>query len=174
VIGDNGLPTRTLADSVKSALWPRTLPTTLAGDEGVARLMRGLFFYCPSVSYRVDLLPQVRFDDRWQQVMDLDLYARILLDGGSIALVPDRVYRYRRHDTTMTAQNSRSLVRLGEEMAVSREVAAAARGKGWKRGARAAQIRLTVRLNGLLEAGRLLAHRDVRTAAAASRTALGR
>ncbi len=74
----------------------------------------------------------------------------------------------------MTAQNSRSLVRLSEEMAVSREVAAAARRKGWKRSARAAQVRLTVRLNGLLEAGRLLAHRDVRIAAAASRTALGR
>ncbi len=174
VIDDNGVPTRTLADSVKRALWPRTLPTTLVGDEGLARVMRGLFFYCPSVSYRAELLPSIRFDDRWQQVMDLDLYARILLGGGSIALVADRVYRYRRHASTMTAQNSRSLVRLGEEVSVSREVAAAARQKGWKRSARSARLRLTVRLNGFLEAGRLLVHRDVRTAATASRAALGR
>ena len=62
---------------MKRALWPRKFPATLAGDQGLARLMRGLFFYCPSVSYRVDLLPELRFDPRWRQVMDLDLYARI-------------------------------------------------------------------------------------------------
>jgi glycosyltransferase involved in cell wall biosynthesis len=174
VVDANGVPTRTLADSVKAALWPRTLPATSVGDTGLSRLMRGLFFYCPSVSYRVALLPELRFDERWQQVMDLDLYARILLSGGSIALVPDRVYRYRRHGDTMTAQNSRSLVRLAEEVSVSREVAAAAGEKGWRRSARAAQLRLTVRLNGVLEAGRLTAHRDLRAAATASRAALGR
>jgi glycosyltransferase involved in cell wall biosynthesis len=174
VIDEIGLPARTLADSVKGALWPRTLPATLVGDAGLARLMHGLFFYCPSVSYRVDLLPDLRFDDRWQQVMDLDLYARILLGGGSIALLPDRAFRYRRHAKTMTAQNSRSLVRLDEEVSVSREVAAAAREKRWKRSARAAQSRPTVRLNGLLEAGRLVAQRDLRSGAAAARAVLGR
>ena len=136
--------------------------------------MHGLFFYCPSVSYRVDLLPELRFDGRWRQVMDLDLYARVLLGGGSIVLVPGRVYRYRRHDGTMTAQNSRSLVRLDEEVAVSREIAAAARSMGWSRGARSAQVRLTVRLNGLLEAARLLLHRRPHEGLAAARQALGR
>src|SRR3954452_17736366 len=32
VIDDHGLPTKTLADSVKRLLWPRRLPTTLTGD----------------------------------------------------------------------------------------------------------------------------------------------
>jgi glycosyltransferase involved in cell wall biosynthesis len=174
VVDATGTPTHTLPDSVKSMLWPRALPTTLVGDAGLARVMRGLFFYCPSVSYRAALLPQVRFDERWQQVMDLDLYARILLGEGSIALIPDRVYRYRRHPGTMTAQNSRSLVRLAEEVSVSRDVAVSAREKGWTRSARAARLRLTVRLNGLLEAGKLLARRDMRAAATAFRAALGR
>jgi glycosyltransferase involved in cell wall biosynthesis len=174
VIDRHGAPTRTLADSVKRVLWPRTLPTTLVGDHGLARLMHGLFFYCPSVSYRVALLPEPRFDDRWKQVMDIDLYARTLLCGGSIALVPERVYRYRRHEGTMTAQNSRSLVRLEEEVVVSREVAVAAGTRGWRRGARAARLRLTVRLNGLLEAARLVAHRQARAGFNAARRALGR
>ena len=171
VIDSAGRRTRTLADSVKHALWPSELPTTLAGDRGLARLMRGLFFYCPSVSYRVSLLPELQFDDRWQQVMDLDFYSRILLGGGSIALIPDLAYRYRRHKDTMTAQNSRSLVRLGEEVAVSREVAVEARRRGWKRSTRAARLRPTVRLNGMLEAARLLAHGELRTAWAAARWA---
>nr|MDP9464371.1 glycosyltransferase [Actinomycetota bacterium] len=129
VIDSNGRSTRTLADSVKRLLWPRKLPAALVGDPGLARLMHGLFFYCPAVSYRVDLLPVLRFDGRWRQVMDLDLYARVLLGGGTIVVVPERVYRYRRHAATMTAQNSRSLVRLDEEVAISREVMVAARGK---------------------------------------------
>ena len=178
--GANWLPrllstrARTLGDSVKRLLWPRKLPTTLAGDQGLRRLMRGLFFYCPSVSYRVALLPELRFDSRWNQVMDLDLYSRVLLSGGSIALVPDQVYRYRRHDATMTAQNSRSLVRLEEEVAVSREVGSAARALGWSRAARASRLRLTVRLNGLLEALRLMAGRRPRAAWSAARQALSR
>ena len=174
VIDGAGRPTRTLADSVKHALWPSELPTTLVGDRGLARLMRGLFFYCPSVSYRVSLLPELRFDERWQQVMDLDFYSRILLGGGSIALIPDLAYRYRRHKDTMTAQNSRSLVRLEEEIAVSREVSEAARSVGWRRSARAARLRPTVRLNGLLEAANLLAHRQLRTALDAFRQAAAR
>jgi glycosyltransferase involved in cell wall biosynthesis len=172
VVDAEGEPTRTVGDAVKGLLWPRTLPTTLVGDEGLARLMLGQFFYCPSVSYRVGLLPELRFDERWQQVMDLDLYARILLDGGSIVLVPQRVYRYRRHTDTMTSQNSRSLLRLEEEVAISREVAAVARQLGWRRSARSARLRVTVRLNGLLEAGRLIVGRNPRAALSALRLAL--
>jgi glycosyltransferase involved in cell wall biosynthesis len=174
VIDRLGRPTRTLGDSVKRILWPRRLPTTLAGDQGLRRLMRGLFFYCPSVSYRVALLPELRFDSRWNQVMDLDLYSRVLLGGGSIALVPEQVYRYRRHDATMTAQNSRSLVRLEEEVAVSREVGSAARALGWSHAARASRLRLTVRLNGLLEAFRLVTGRQPRAAWSAVRQAASR
>ena len=173
VIDGEGRPTRTLADSVKHALWPRQLPTTLAGDRGLARMMRGLFFYCPSVSYRVSLLPEVRFDERWRQVMDLDFYSRILLSGGSIALVPDQVYRYRRHNDTMTAQNSRSLVRLEEEVAVSNEVLEAARTTGWHRSARTARLRPTVRLNGILEAATLLVHGELPAAWIAARKSIG-
>ena len=174
VIDHLGVPTRTIADSVKRLLWPRRLPATLVGDRGVAKLMRGLFFYCPSVSYRVDLLPELRFDGRWRQVMDLDLYARVLLGGGSIVAVSERVYRYRRHDATMTAQNSRSLVRLEEEIAVSREVSAAARNIGWRRSARSARLRLTVRLNGVLEAIRLCVHFHLRAGLTAVRQACSR
>jgi hypothetical protein len=157
---------------VKQALWPRQLPATLVGDRGLARPMHGLFFYCLSVSYRVALLPDLRFDDRWRQVMDLDLYARVLLDGGSIVVLADRVYRYRRHGATMTAENTRSLLRLREEVDVSREVAAAAHRKEWRRAAPAARLRVTVRLNGLLAALRLAVHGDFGAGWAALRIAV--
>ena len=147
VIDAAGRPTRTLADSVKRALWPRKLPAVLEGDRGLARMMHGLFFYCPSVSYRVDLLPAVRFDERWKQVMDLDLFARVLLADGSIALIPDTAYRYRRHDGSVSAQNTRSSLRATEEGAVIREIVAAAARRQWTHTVRAGRLRLTVRLN---------------------------
>jgi glycosyltransferase involved in cell wall biosynthesis len=147
VIDADGRPTLTLADSVKRLLWPRHLPFVLEGDRGLARLMHGQFFYCPAVSYRVDLLPALRFDGRWRQVMDLDLYARILLAGGSMVLVPERVYRYRRHDAAASARHSRSSLRSMEENAVVGEVVEAARRQHWPRTARAAQLRVTVRIN---------------------------
>jgi glycosyltransferase involved in cell wall biosynthesis len=147
VIDADGRPTRTLADSVKRLLWPRHLPFVLEGDRGLARLMHGQFFYCPAVSYRVDLLPALRFDERWRQVMDLDLYARVLLGGGSIALVPERVYRYRRHAAAASAHNSRSPVRATEESAVVREIVDEARRRHWRRSVGAAQLRVTVRLH---------------------------
>src|SRR4051794_26472873 len=172
VIDHDGKPARTLADTTKAMLWPRQLPTALEGDAGLAKLMRGQFFYCPSVSYRVDLLPELRFDTRWRQVMDLDLYSRVLIEGGSIALVPDRVYRYRRHASTMTAANSRTLVRLEEETDVCREVAAVARTRGWRRSATAGRLRLTVRLDGLIESVKLIVRRQFRTAWTAARRSL--
>lgn len=174
VVGSSGRAKGTLGDSVKHWLTPRSLPATFIGDEGLAKLMHGLFFYCPAVSYRIALLPGVRFDDRWRQVMDLDFYARVLLGGGSIVCVPDRVYRYRRHQATMTAQNSRSLVRLAEEVSVSREVAAEAQRRGWRRAARAARLRLTIRLNGLLEAARRIVRGQLRAAGEAVRQAFSR
>jgi glycosyltransferase involved in cell wall biosynthesis len=147
VVDADGRPSRTLADSVKRMMWPRHLPSILEGDHGLARLMHGLFFYCPAVSYRTDLLPAVQFDRRWKQVMDLDLFARVLLADGSIALIPDRVYRYRRHEGTATARNSKSRVRATEEAAVTKEIVAAAAQRQWERSVRAGRLRLTMRLN---------------------------
>lgn len=170
VIDAAGHPTTTLADRVKALLWPRRLDV-LRGDVGLRRLLWGQFFHCPAVSYRVDLLPRPAWDARWRQVMDLDLYARLLLDGGSIRLVDEVVYRYRRHAGTTTEANSRSMLRTDEETEVSRRVAAAARSRGWSRARRAGHLRPTVRLQALLRALLALAGRDWRTARRAARAA---
>ena len=158
VIGPTGAPARTVADTVKAWMWPRHTHV-LQGDDGMRRLLRGLFFYCPAVSYRVALLPQPAWDARWKQVMDLDLYGRMLLAGGSIALDPRRTYRYRRHGGTMTELNSSSLVRTEEETAVVAELAQRARTLGWRRAARSGRWRIAVRGQALLRVPGLLLRR---------------
>lgn len=152
VIDRDGGPHQPMPDRVKAALWPRRLER-LEGERGLRLLLRGQFFYCPAVSYRLALLPRPAWDDRWRQVMDLMLYGRILLAGGSIELEPARVYRYRRHAGSETQQNSATLSRTEEEIAACRELAAAAGERGWRRARRAGLLRVTVRLQSAMQAG---------------------
>ena len=158
VIDAEGRPSRTVPDTVKALLWPARLDR-LEGERGLRVLLRGQFFYCPAVSYRVPLQLVPAWDTRWEQVMDLDLYGRVLLAGGSIMLEPARVYRYRRHDGSMTQRNSAVLVRTQEETMLSQELSSAARRRGWRRAARAGQWRVTVRLQGAMQVLIMLAGR---------------
>ena len=150
VIDGSGQRTDTMADRVKRLLWPRGQRMLLEGDRGLARLMHGQFMYCPAVAYRTRLLPDVGFDNAWCQVMDLDLYTRIVLGGGSILLDRSQVYAYRRHAGSATARNTAAFLRLSEETAVARRTADEAARRGWRRTRRAAVARWTTRLNGVL------------------------
>jgi glycosyltransferase involved in cell wall biosynthesis len=166
VIGANGNERRTMPDTVKGWLWPRGL-ASLEGERGLQLLLRGQFFYCPAVSYRMGLLALPAWNPRWTQVMDLELYGRILSTGGSIVLEPKRVFRYRRHEQSMTNLNSVTLVRTVEETEVCRMLATEAQRLGWKRAAREGRWRVTVRLQSLMRFGSLLIRGQFRAASRA-------
>jgi glycosyltransferase involved in cell wall biosynthesis len=149
-IDAGGAPIDTAVDKMKRRFWPDEQRHELRGDAGLARLMAAFFVYCPAMSYRPALLPTPAFDTRWKQVMDLDLFARVLLDGGTILLDRTSVYRYRRHAGTVTSQNARSFTRLAEETRLAYEVADAAHAKRWSRTRRAARLHWTQRVNGVV------------------------
>ena len=162
----DGTPIDTLVDKIKRRYWPAQQRSELAGDAGLARLMQAFFVYCPAMSYRPALLPAERFDPRWKQVMDLDLFARVLLERGTILLDRTPVYRYRRHAGTVTSQNARSFTRLAEETRLAYEVAAAAKAQGWNRTSRSARLHWTQRVNGAVAlAGSLGTEQTGRSAA---------
>jgi glycosyltransferase involved in cell wall biosynthesis len=174
VIDAAGRPVRPLPDRVKQWLWPRRR-TELTGERGLALLLRGQFLYCPAVSYRMTAVrAQVvpRWNERWGQVMDLELYARTVLAGGSIALERRPVYRYRRHADTTTERNSAGLVRTEEETALCKALAAEATRKGWYRAARAGRRRITVRAQALVRLPALLRARRWADARRLARLAL--
>jgi glycosyltransferase involved in cell wall biosynthesis len=154
VIGANGSPRRTVPDTVKTLLWPRHR-SRLEGDRGLGLLLRGQFFYCPGVSYRLAEIAMPAWNARRAQVMDLELYGRILLNDGSIALEQRRVFRYRRHEQSMTQLNSATMLRTVEETDACRSLAAEARQRGWTRAARAGHLRPAVRLQGLMRVSTL-------------------
>ncbi len=151
VIDGDGRPIDTLVDKVKRRRWPQPQRYELRGDAGLARLMHTYFIYTPAISYRPALLPTGLFNERWQQVMDVELYAQLLLGGGTILLDRTPAYRYRRHAGTTTLLNARSFTRLGEETALCQEIATKARTMGWRRTAFACRLRWSIRLNGAVD-----------------------
>jgi glycosyltransferase involved in cell wall biosynthesis len=147
-IDELGRPIDTLVDKTKRRMWPGGARHVLRGDEALARIMKAFFVYTPALSYRPALLPDGWFDAQWKQVMDVDLLARLLFEGGSIVLDRTPAYRYRRHAGTVTSQNARAFTRLREESEMARIVSSRARALGWTKTARAARARWTIRLNG--------------------------
>ncbi len=160
----------TLVDRLKHRRWPGGQRHELRGDAGLARLVHTFFVYTPAMSYRPALLPAEPFAARWKQVMDVELYATVLLDGGTILLDRTPSYRYRRHPGTATALNARAFTRLAEETEMAREIRGRARSLGWRRTSFAAGLRWSIRANGAVAllgslrhggAGRVRALRDV-------------
>lgn len=170
-IDADGRVSMTAVDRLKHRRWPGGQRHELRGDAGLARLMHTFFVYTPAMSYRPALLGTEPFAPRWKQVMDVELYADVLLGGGTILLDRTPSYRYRRHPGTTTALNARAFTRLAEETSMAREIAERARELGWRRTAFAARLRWSIRLNGAVAlvgsvrggggSGRLAALRDV-------------
>lgn len=157
-IDGDGRVAVSLVDRVKHWRWPAEQRSELSGDAGLARLMHTFLVYTPAMSYRPSLLPPDPFSPLWRQVMDVELYANLLLDGGVIVFDRSPSYRYRRHPGTVTSHNERSFTRLGEETEMARAIAARARQLGWPRTRFAAWLRWSIRLNGLVSIASSVGH----------------
>jgi glycosyltransferase involved in cell wall biosynthesis len=151
VIGSDGRPVFSLPDRVKAALVPRGPdPLVLHGEAGLRALARGDFVVCPTLCYRKSALGARRFDGRWHQVQDLDLLARLMLDGQTLVGSRRAAYAYRRHPESATALQSENLLRFEEEFALLEEIARRAEARGWSAAARVARRKTVVRLHLLL------------------------
>jgi len=162
IIGGDSSSRFSFPDAMKRVTGPRDRGEVVtAGDEGLAVVMRGQFIFCPALSYKRSLLPPQPFDPKWRQVLDLDLIARLVLDGHRIIGVPERAYRYRRHDESQTALMTSSHDRFLEEFAMYGDIARRADAAGWTRtktvarGARIVRAHVLYRALGQLFRGRL-------------------
>jgi glycosyltransferase involved in cell wall biosynthesis len=157
IIDARGRPRFSLADAVKALLVPRGEPWRLRGETGLRALLRGDFVMCPTLCWRRPALGARRFEAGWRQVQDLELLARLLLDGEEIVGTRRRAYAYRRHSESATEIQSESLLRFEEELALYEHLAARAAERGWGSAARTARRKLMVRLHLAFRAGADLA-----------------
>lgn len=137
-----------LQDDVKRLFVPRAgSDAVLSGESGLRALMRGNFVICPSLCWRRALLGERRFEPRWRQVQDLELLARLLLAGETLAGCREPAYAYRRHAESATARQTESLLRFEEEFRVFEQIADQARTLGWRRAERTSRWKLILRLH---------------------------
>jgi glycosyltransferase involved in cell wall biosynthesis len=148
IVDEQGRPCWSLPDAVKE--WVRPGPpgrVDLAGEPGLAALLKGNFIMCPTLCYRVPLRAGARFDARWGFVPDLDLETRLLMSGGRLVGLASKAYRYRRHPGSQTHVLTRGLERFEEELRFYDEVGRQAEALGWSRAAEVARRRSMVQLN---------------------------
>src|SRR5690606_25866979 len=85
--------------------------------------------------------PELKF------VLDWELTTKLLLDGDTIVGLPERCYRYRRHDEAATSRYTRNQLRFREEAEFFDRMVEAARARGWHRCAERAARKRFVKLN---------------------------
>jgi glycosyltransferase involved in cell wall biosynthesis len=170
IIGASGGRVFSLADAVKGFFEPASRDhTILCGATGATALMRGNFIMCPTLCFRHQRLGTRRFDSRWEQVQDLDLTVRLLMEGETLVGSPELAYAYRRHPESATTVQSQNRLRFEEEFRLFDEVARAAKDLGWDETARVASRKRIVKLHLLYRALRDLLHLRPASAAATLR-----
>lgn len=149
VIGGSGRICFSLEDVVKRILRPGNLTPEMRsfGDRGLARLLRGNFIFCPTLSFKPEVITLPLFDAEFEQVLDLELTSRLLLDGKTIVGLKRRLYRYRRHATNLTAHHNLSGIRFQEEVCLYRELEKRCREAGFTRSASVARKMLIIKLH---------------------------
>lgn len=161
VIDGSGHEVHPLGDQVKERLRPASAtPVVLSGEPLLRSLMVGNWAYFPSLCWKRVTAQRYGFRADLQTALDLALLARIVLDGGSMLLLSDSVFCYRRHAASASSLAAVRSDRFEEERQVTWEIAQAAAARGWLGAARAARLRPTSRLHAVLQLPRAARTRD--------------
>jgi len=162
IIGENSRPVVSLRDSLKAILTgTRSGATTLLqGESAVVALLRANFIYGPSVCYRKSQLVEKKgsavfdakhtsgrsgqrlsppFSPKWDQVLDMDLHVRLLMNGEMVVGLRPIAYCYRRHPDQATVENLQSMRYFEEEAGLFDELANKAGELGWSQAAKVAR-----------------------------------
>ena len=134
-----------------------------SGDSGLASVLRGNFVFCPTVSFKTELISLPLFNPQWNMAVDLELISRLLLDGQTIVGIPDFVYRYRRHRNNLTSQLTDTTARFVEEIAFYKQVSVECKEKGFQKSALVASRLTMVRLHILYRVVQKLIRFDLRS-----------
>lgn len=149
IIDEHGTPRFSLTDVVKEVLinpGPRQ-ELRLAGEPGVRALLKGNFIMAPTLCFRKSVLGARRFPLGYKFVMDWELTTRLLLDGDVLVGLPERCYRYRRHEENATSKYTRTQLRFREESEYYDRMRTKAAERGWDACVRLASHKRIIKLN---------------------------
>ncbi|KPN22155.1 glycosyltransferase family 2 protein [Arthrobacter sp. Edens01] len=152
VIDENGRRTWTLTDAVKQLTQPgfRRTVNAISGETMACSLLHSGWHYFPSLAWRRDSIQMHGFNPEYDVVQDLALLLDIAAAGGSLLIVNDVVFQYRRHkasDSSVRAVDGR---RFAEERRFFKNEARRFRALGWPHASWAAKLHWTSRLHALV------------------------
>lgn len=148
VIDENGAPSRTLVEWVKSAYRPKgNGPRILRGEHLATSLLRSNWLYFPSIAWRAEAITQVGFREGYDVVQDLALALDIVLRDGALLLDDEVTFLYRRHCGSDSSKKALQGVRFTEERRFFHMMVEEMEAKAWRTAARAARRHLTSRLH---------------------------
>ncbi len=148
VVDGSGAPSSPLPDTVKRLSRPRTRSTIiLSGQKLASSLLRGNWTYFPSICWSTDVVRRYGFADGFEVVLDLALQLEIICGGGSLVVLPERLFRYRRHAGSVSSWSAEDGSRFAEERAFFTSARALMADAGWRHAARVARVHLSSRLN---------------------------
>lgn len=161
VIDEHGTVIRPLADRIKQGvLTPRGGETVLTGEQMATSLLRGDWLYWPSLTFRTETLQRIDFREGLPIIQDLALLIDIAFDGGALVYTPAMAFSYRRHGSSASQKTLMDGRRFRDEREYYRTARALATGRGWRRTARVARVRLLGRLHAVTELPGVLRHGD--------------
>lgn len=172
VIDENGAPSLPLVDRVKQRMLrpdTRAGDAVLSGERLATSLTRGNWLYWPSLLFRTESIRAHDFRDDLPIVLDLAILLDIAFAGGSLVVVDDEVFAYRRHTESASQKAILDGSRFTDDRRFFLETARRADERAWRSTARAARARVFARLHALTTVPTVLRHGD-----AAGRRALWR
>lgn len=148
VVDDAGRPASPLPDRVKGFSRPhRSGAAILSGEKLASSLLRGNWTYFPSICWSTEVVRQYGFAEDFEVVLDLALQLEIIRGGGSLVVLPERLFRYRRHAGSVSSWSAKDGTRFAEERAFFASAQKLMRDAGWRHAARVARVHLSSRLN---------------------------
>lgn len=148
VIDGQGRPASPLPDRVKRMSRPRGRGTSiLSGEKLASSLLRGNWTYFPSICWHTEVVRQYGFEKDFEVVLDLALQLEIIRGGGSLVVLPNRLFRYRRHAGSVSSWSAKDGSRFAEEREFFQAAQALMADAGWHHAARVARFHFSSRLN---------------------------
>ena len=149
IINENNEVISSFVDYIKKFIAPSSRSgetVVLQGEAGLIQLLHGNFIMCPTVMYRLSLVADLDFTDRWRSIPDLSYWVKLLFSSRKMTGIASVCFRYRRHSESCTAVVTKSTEIFEEEVDFYAYVLAEAKKYDWFKAAKVAEKKRIVKL----------------------------
>ena len=174
VIDAEGDIVRPLSDRMKEHYRPKISGIReLAGEDFAVSVTRGNWMYFPSIAWHRETIAQIGFRNNLHVVQDLGLAVDACLLGRTLVVSDQIVFRYRRHDASVSSWRAVDGSRFIEEDQFFSDLAKTFTARGWKKAARVARRHFSSRMNAVTQLPRALTHNDLKSSKVLALHSLG-